>query len=367
MVKKLPEAAVILSDLLKAVLWQKYPELDYSYVSGVTWRQVYKLSKLQGVRGLALDGVARLPEALQPDEELLLAWAANARLLEERALRYQQEVAGLNRLFSVRSVDMLLLKGMGLAAFYPEPLHREYGDVDIYLYGQHDEGDRCLSDWGATTKDVPKHSVFRFRGIPVENHRTFIDIPLHRDIFYRKRRRTIEHMEESLHEILRQEGTCSIGNEEIRVPSATFNFIFMTMHAATHLPDELVVRHLCDWACFLSANKGKYDERKIKAVLENTNFGKLASAMTCAAIHYLGMPADCAPRFFCHDVDERLTGKLLRALFYHFPSPSQVARNTLRCKWKRFLSKQWKYDLVYREYLFERLCRTMLLWIKQRI
>ncbi len=362
---RLSDTAIILFDLLKISLWQNQPEVDYGCISDETWREVYQLSHLQGVYGLTLDGVMQLPEAWQPDEELLLAWMANTVLLEERALHNNKKVNELNRIFSARQLNMLLLKGMGLAAFYPKPLHREYGDIDIFLYGNHAEGDLCLRDWGMAVKDMPKHSIFRFRGVPVENHRTLINLAEYHTIFYSKRRQHVERIEKSLSEILDEEPTCMVGEENIKVPSATFNFIFMTLHAGTHLPNELAVRHLCDWACFLSANKGKYDEDRIEAVLENTNFGKLASEMTNTVIHYLGMPVDFAPCFINKYVDKRLNNKLLHSLFHRFPNSTQVAKNTVWCKWNRFRSKQWKYNLVNQEYLPERLCRAIILWVKK--
>ncbi len=362
----LSDIAILLLDLLKISLWQKQPEVDYTCVSGKTWREIYRLSNLQGVHGVVLDGVIQLPKVWQPDEELMLTWMVNTLLLEERTLYNNRKVYELNHIFNESQVNMLLLKGMGLAAFYPKPLHREYGDIDIFLYGNHAEGDLCMHELGIAVKDIPKHSVFWFRGVPVENHRTFINLAERSDIFYRKRGRRIERIEKSLHEILDEEPTCMAGEENIKVPSATFNFIFMTLHVGTHLPDELAVRHLCDWACFLVANKGKYNESRIKTVLENTNFGKLASAMTDTAIHYLGMPVDFAPRFLNEYADKYLNDRISQVLFYGTPTSTRVVKNTFRDKWNRFWSKQWKYDLVYQEYWLERLCRTIIPWIKKR-
>lgn len=51
--------------------------------------------------------------------------------------------------FAENGIRLLLLKGLGLSRNYPVPAHRECGDIDIYLFGASDEGDRLLLQMGA--------------------------------------------------------------------------------------------------------------------------------------------------------------------------------------------------------------------------
>ena len=61
--------------------------------------------------------------------------------------------------------------------------------------------------------------------------------------------------------VLEQEGVCEIG-ENIAVPPATFNAIYLLRHAAVHYQKEgIAVRHLCDWACFLERHGHEIDRQ----------------------------------------------------------------------------------------------------------
>lgn len=356
----------VLLDLLKISLWDVSPNIDYGNLSGEEWLEVYRLSGKQGVRSLAFGGVSRLPESMQPDEKLLLSWAANTALAKEKSLRNMEIVSQLDTLFAAEGMELLLLKGCALADCYPIPEYREYGDIDIYLFGNHSKGDSLLRKQGIPVKEVEKHSAFIFQGILVENHKMFIDLIGDSDIFCKKRKEAFQFMEWILHEILKEDKKQYLDRYSIRVPSATFNFLFMIMHTGSHLGKELVVRHVCDWACFLAANKGKYNERRIEQALDKMNFKLLCLMMTDIAIRYIGMPAEFAPSFYKKGDREQINAKFVNSLFRHFPGAKEIEKNTLYCRWQRFYHNQWVYDLFKKEYLPERLCRTIIVWFKKK-
>lgn len=352
----------VLFDLLKISLWNQKPTINYTDLTDKDWKGIYQLTAEQGVQSLAFDGVIRLPEEWQPEEVLLLTWVVNTNLQEQRYLRHVIVTDHIDKIFKAQGLDMLLLKGQGLAAFYPNPAHREYGDIDIYV-NEYKLGNHLLAQHGKQSKEHPKHSVFNFEGIPVENHRTFIDLIKLTHISGKNRRMTFDSVEKELHDILVEERTSPVGICGIQTPSATFNFLFLLMHTGSHLSEELVVRHLCDWACFLTANKGRYDEKRIERVLKFLNFQKMCFLMTDIAIQCLGMPLEFAPSFYRVSNQKRLKARFADSLFHRFPGSMEVKRNTLWCKWRRFYSKQWKYDLFYKEWLPERLLRVLIVWL----
>lgn len=356
----------VLLDLLKVSLWKAFPKIDYTSLSDEEWLEVYRLAGKQGVRSLTFGGVACLPESMQPDEKLSLAWVVNTALTKEKHWRNLKTTMLLNDLCKAEGIELLLLKGCALAHCYPIPEYREYGDIDIYLFGKHSQGDAFLSKHGIPVKEVEKHTVFSFQGIPVENHKIFIDQIKGTDIFCKKRKKAFEYMEKVLHEVLNEESECYLDPYNIRISPATFNFLFMVMHTGTHLGKELVVRHVCDWACFLAANKGNYNETRVEQALDRMNFKQLCLIMTDVAIRYIGMPVEFAPSFYEESDRGRINAKFVNSLFWHFPGSREVKKNTLCCKWKRFYNNQWAYDLFKKEYLLERLCRTVIVWIKER-
>lgn len=81
---------------------------------------------------------------------------------------------------------------MGLSTYYPIPSHREGGDIDIFTYSaDHSRksdaeanrlADRLMEEKGIEVdfEHSEKHSMFYYKGIPIENHKTFINSETYR-------------------------------------------------------------------------------------------------------------------------------------------------------------------------------------------
>ena len=142
-----------------------------------SWERIYRMAADHGLSAVVWDGIRRLPTAEPPPRETRIRWALSAEKLEERYRHQQQTASKLAARFSEEGLRMLLLKGLGLSRDYPIPEHRECGDIDIYLYGQSDKGDRILHEIGAHLYfDVPKHSEYVWDGVLIENHRTILNV-----------------------------------------------------------------------------------------------------------------------------------------------------------------------------------------------
>ena len=245
-----------------------------------SWERIYRMAADHGLSAVVWDGICRLPAAQQPPRETRIRWALSAEKLEERYRHQQQTASKLAARFSEEGLRMLLLKGLGLSRDYPLPEHRECGDIDIYLYGQSDKGDRVLHEIGAHLYfDVPKHSEYVWDGVLIENHRTKLNV---------RRNRTERELNAVLVRLLEKEGTHGLA-PGIQAPRATFNAIFLIRHAAVHFQKEgIVLRHLCDWACFLTRHWDEIDHALFRTAMEDYRMDRFADLMTAAAVEYLG-------------------------------------------------------------------------------
>ena len=245
-----------------------------------SWERIYRMAADHGLSAVVWDGICRLPAAQQPPRETRIRWALSAEKLEERYRHQQQTASKLAARFSEEGLRMLLLKGLGLSRDYPLPEHRECGDIDIYLYGQSDKGDRVLHEIGAHLYfDVPKHSEYVWDGVLIENHRTILNV---------RRNRTERALNAVLVRLLEKEGTHGLA-PGIQAPRATFNAIFLIRHAAVHFQKEgIVLRHLCDWACFLTRHWDEIDHALFRTAMEDYRMDRFADLMTAAAVEYLG-------------------------------------------------------------------------------
>ena len=245
-----------------------------------SWERIYRMAADHGLSAVVWDGICRLPAAQQPPRETRIRWALSAEKLEERYRHQQQTASKLAARFSEEGLRMLLLKGLGLSRDYPLPEHRECGDIDIYLYGQSDKGDRVLHEIGAHLYfDVPKHSEYVWDGVLIENHRTILNV---------RRNRTERELNAVLVRLLEKEGTHGLA-PGIQAPRATFNAIFLIRHAAVHFQKEgIVLRHLCDWACFLTRHWDEIDHALFRTAMEDDRMDRFADLMTAAAVEDLG-------------------------------------------------------------------------------
>ena len=242
--------------LLRASLHQK--EVEISYFQNVTdddWSSCFRIAKVQGVAALAWDGLKKLPTTFYPPLELKLKWGMAVRNCEKKHRRYCQTIHELSAFYASHDIATLQLKGVGFSSYYPVPEHREGGDIDIFTFstdkakmtdveanGLADELMRKQGIDVDLTKTV-KHSNYIYQGVPIENHKTFLNVD---------RFPIAVQVEKILHELIQPEtvsfydGVC-----RFHMPNGRFNTLFISFHAAQHYGSGLAIHHLCDWAMVL--------------------------------------------------------------------------------------------------------------------
>lgn len=239
--------------LLRASLHER--EVETPYFQGATddnWKLCYQLACTQGVMALAWDGVLRLPTKLMPYRNLKLTWAMAVEKYESKYHRYCKTVNELSTFYTLHNIATVQLKGVGFSTYYPVPMHREGGDIDIYTYSADkdklsDVEANKLADTLMEQQHIEveyhsyKHSNFYYKGIPVENHKSFLNI---KDI------KEAVQANKTLHQELLPR-TVSLTAGKVQIPSPAFNALFISFHALQHYGSGIALHHLCDWAVIL--------------------------------------------------------------------------------------------------------------------
>lgn len=287
MVTVLSKSEQMLFALLRASLHQQTTEIEYFQdTTAEDWKQCYLLACSQGVMALAWDGIINLPYELQPPKGRKLTWAMAVEAYEKKYNRYCRIVGELSEYYRNQGITTVQLKGVGLSTYYPIPSHREGGDIDIFTFSADKESmsdgeanrlaDELMKRQGIEVDmHSPKHSNFYYKGIPIENHKTFLNV---------ERFPIAVQIEDILKTTINPQGTNLLNGEcQILTPSPAFNTLFLAFHAAQHYGSGLALHHLCDWAILVS----KYGV-KLPEDLKDERFLEAIAALTRLCKCYLG-------------------------------------------------------------------------------
>ena len=275
---------------LLAIVWDALQKLMGEGLSGQGFSG-------QGLKGQGLKGQGLTGRNVTGQEEtglgipraLKIRWELSVRHIGEIHRRQRLVLKELAEVFAREGIRVMLLKGLGLAEMYPRPEHRESGDLDIYLFGDFEKGNKVIGDLGIEVEyDGTKHSKFYYKGIPVENHRNFLNVSY---------TRVDKILEEHLSQILSESDNWKLLAEEskgaaVLVPPVDFHFLFLVRHTVTHfLSSGIVLRHLYDFGIFLSRYEDQIDFPRLEPVLKESGQFRLYEIFLNVAHIYLGMPA----------------------------------------------------------------------------
>lgn len=221
------------------------------------WQRCYKEAVLQGVAAMAWDGLMMISKEQQPPISVRVPWGLYVEQCESKYRRYCHTAAELSAKFGVRGIAMMQIKGVGFASWYPNPSHREGGDIDIYTFSSnpaemsHAEANALADSLmaGSMIEETSyKHSNFIFKGISVENHKYFLNV---------KTYRSAKQLDKVLMELMNPAPTPLLNGEvSVLTPSTEFCAIHIAYHALSHYYSGLRLHHLCDWAMVLKRTDG---------------------------------------------------------------------------------------------------------------
>ena len=284
----------LLFDILRSVVNDCSMEQERLHgLSPQDWEEVYRLAKRQGVTAVAFEKVKELPREVAPPKALVLKWMSHALSIEKQTKVIYRRCADFAELMHTRGLHTLVLKGVAASQYYPNPWHREYGDLDCYLYrvvdgkvtwnGCYEEGNGIAEQAGyAVNREHYKHSHINYEGLEVENHQFSLSIKDGKDT---------KALERHLRRLVEQQGGGEvIGDSMLRRPSADFNALFLTAHAMSHfLYESIKVRHVMDWALFLKREQGNVDWHSFWQWCDRMHYMRFVQCINYICVHQLGL------------------------------------------------------------------------------
>lgn len=336
---------------------------DYSLPEEINWQEVLDMASEQGVEAIALDGydvyLSKNPGVVSAfknpkTKPLMLAAIGRLNMTEFNFLNHVAALSILGDTLDRKQIPFLVMKGFACGQYYPNPKHRPCGDIDIYPGDLFNESNQALKESGVDVDPYYyRHSASTIKGVMIENHKILCDL--------RGPKRQTRALEAELEEV----GKKSIINEKdveiegskipgAKYPIADFNALFLPWHVSAHFEFERVtIRHLLDWALFLS-NEGKdIDVERFREAKKKYTYGvsKFADILTNLSLRYLKMPASDIPLGIIEDAvsfDDQLADKVFDYMFVG--QPRERDENVWKFRWnnvKRVWKERWKYKELY--------------------
>ena len=246
----------------KAITGESLPEEVLCILSQLStdgWEGLYGEAKRQSVTGLFYRGLADLPVDV-PDSVSFPLVTETVRL-ETRSRELAAAAADLIVMFGRKGLHPMEMKGAAVAAMYPDPGLREYGDIDLYFPGgEAVRAAEILKLSGVNADSAPDGSFhFYFRDISVDVHDRYFDL-------YGK-----------------------AAKPEPGTPEAML--LMLSAHLLKHAAGPGAgLRQVCDLAAAYRSLDGKYDPEALREYCARNGIGAW-NKLACSFLSgYLGIP-----------------------------------------------------------------------------
>lgn len=342
------------------------------------WTELFRLSKMQGVTAVVFEKLStafnECEDFPRPPKALTLNWYAQSQSIERKMATIHKRSKEFAELMAERGLHTLVLKGIAVSTYYPNPLHREFGDLDCYLFegtvdnirwgSGYEKGNLLAEELGAHVhRGHYKHSHVVFKKQEIENHQYFLPI---------RGSKANKALEKQLRKCVETKGFHTKEGTALLCPNADFNALFLTAHAVNHfLYESVKVRHLLDWALFLKVEQENVDWDLFWTWCDKMHFSRFVRCLHIICEKYLGLRLPQYPGLTkemsssgLEDLAERVLADILTGdNVYNKGNSNLMVRLNLV---KNFFASAWKYHRVVQKCMLTDLVRqvTATVWDK---
>lgn len=316
---------------------------------GYHWEQVVELASRQGMVGIAFDGLVAVIDKFGGESipvEFKLKLYGLVHLHTSKTKRLWDICADFA--MKMKPLRCYVLKGIDYAKYWPKPLYREFGDMDIVVANEYNEivfedANRKAESIGAQVEwGTYKHSHIHYDGVMVENHQFITN--------FEGTKHGME-MERELRKLMFQSAPSKLLHTDMLSPSVNFTAIFLLKHAQHHFVFEgVAIRHFIDWIYFIEKEGKNIDWKWFYETLDAMNLRNFTD-MLCAFCE-----RKLAWNFNDEHIISNATDEVLDEVEEYMFTPKANVQNRnpfyiVKRFYKRF-QRAWKFrDLHYQSFL----------------
>ena len=317
------------------------------------WQALENLANEQGLLGVMLDGVEKLPREWRPEKRAIIKSIGQLVQSEQQYAVQEHAATEMALLLHQHGIRTYVLKGAVVAECYPRPEHRRSVDMDCFLLPEEgledvwERGNQVLEEHGfEVRRDFYKNSTVMLPGLTVENHRYLT--PFRGN----SRLKLLERWLQSM--IAGRSSTASTGSatgslsapkgdESSRFegtwlyrPPVMVSALFLIEHAYSHfLHEGLTWRLVLDWQMFCRRHRDEIDWQEFQARVDEFGFRRFYDSFNRIGEYLVGeLPADGL-----QPMDLQMLPDIWSPLDLHdsvtgWRGKLALAGNTWRARWK---------------------------------
>ena len=286
MTNKIQDAFLI---LLKMGLWNEYnSSISEFSLNAEDWSLIFEVAVSQTVEGIVYEGILLMPSNLFPPHDLLFRWTARLDTIERNNKKMRETISVLSKGFQKNNIDFILLKGLGLAENYHNPLSRVSGDIDLFFCNKDlfNKANQLLTSRNYKVYPGDHHSTFyTFNGVEVEHHTKMVDI------FNPFRQKYIDRL-------LREDKPCFLEfhGATVRIPSYILNQVQANAHILKHyMGFGIGLRQFCDIARLCFKKPESFDGEKLRNIYKTLKIDSWMNVIHNFMVNELGLPKNKLP------------------------------------------------------------------------
>ena len=206
------------------------------------------------------------------------------------------------------SVPYVVLKGLASAMYYPEPLRRALGDIDIIVRPEDfSAAYHALESGGYHTTDsldgADRHVHFKKKGIVIELHRTYASL---------NTKEQEKLLDSWIYDGISHAGSALVQDNWFPILPEPLNGLTLLAHISQHLEDGLGIRQIMDWVMYVDKQLRDDAWPDFRKLTDQLGLTKLAKAVARLGQLYLGLSDSI---MWCRSMDDQISTELLQYVF----------------------------------------------------
>lgn len=327
-------------ELIKVALTER-SSLTRIY-SDEEWREVYHIAMNQCLTGVLLEGINKLDAEQKPYFKLKMEWILNVEQIRKSNTILNNKIAELNEILQADGHRMCVLKGQGVAMYYPDPMVRCAGDIDVWLEGSRKSIVKYVRSRFPNEEIVYHHAEFPiFKDVSVEVH--FTPSWMYSMLHNKRMQRMFRTMAQEQFE---NRVVLPFTHVPVAVAGREFNLIFLLSHIYRHLFSEGIgMRQFVDYYYVARQCKDEEQRARTRSRLKELGMMRFASAVMYILKEVFGLEDD----FLITPVDEKegkfLLDEVMRAGNFGMCDP--IDTSTRYRKWCATMRRNRRFLMRY--------------------